>query len=408
MITTLRTAGRTPGCLLLLSGNFAVAFGSNLVLPYLAVFLTREEHLSPAVVAVAITVKFWSQQGLTLLGGWIADRLGAVGAMCGGLLVRALSYLLLLAASGPVPVVAACALLGFGGAVYVPASKSALVQLLGTSEQLRTVFALRSTANNAGNALGPLAGSLLLLLADARVSFIVTSAVFMVLAVILLRLRALPTIGRTTDTSATEDSPAAPGHRPKGSRKLAWIMLCAFAFGFCYIQLEYALPVFTGSVQSSSFVGVLFAVNAVAVVLLQVPLNRSVSRVRSGALVISGALLLMATGFAAASLGTMAGLVVCILLFSVGEVLIDPCIDSEVAASVPAQHRGTAFGFIGTSIAVGGAAANALAALLSSDHGAVNHQFWLLLAAVSAGFATLVHATSLFTSPGPAASAQKR
>ncbi len=48
-----------------------------------------------------------------------------------------------------------------------------------------------------------------------------------------------------------------------------------------------------------------------------------------GRLVISGALLLMATGFAAASLGTMDGLVVCILLFSVGEVLIDPCIDKE-------------------------------------------------------------------------------
>ncbi|MGV9881755.1 MFS transporter [Streptomyces sp. NPDC003006] len=395
----MRLAKRTPGCLLLLTGNFAVAFGSNLVIPYLAVFLTREEHLSPAVVAMAITVKFWSQQGLTLLGGWIADRVGAVPAMCGGLLVRALSYILLLAASGPAPIVAACALLGFGGAMYVPASKSALVRLLGTGEQLRTVFALRSTANNAGNALGPLAGSLLLLLADARIGFVVTSAIFVVLAVVLLRLRPLmaseePTVTNTTTAAASEGATA-----PVDRRKLAWVLLCAFAFGFCYIQLEYALPVFTGSVQSSSLVGVLFTINAIAVVLLQVPLNQSTSRISNSALVISGALLVMATSFAAASLGSVAGLIVCVLLFSAGEVLIDPRIDSEIAASVPAHRRGMAFGFVGTAIAGGGAVANGLAAVLASDHGAVGYQFWLLLTAVSVSFAAIIYVASLAKRP---------
>ncbi|GAA4064171.1 MFS transporter [Streptomyces shaanxiensis] len=390
MIETLRLARRTPGCLLLLTGNFAVAFGSNLVLPYLAVFLTREEGLSSAVVAVAITVKFWSQQGLTMLGGWIADRVGPVGAMCMGLLIRALSYLAILGASGPVQVVAACALLGFGGAIYVPASKSALVRLLGTGEQLRTLFALRSTANNAGNALGPLAGSLLLLLADARVGFVITSAVFVVLAVVLLRLRTLPAADEPAARTSAETAAS-----PLDYRQLAWVLLCAFAFGFCYIQLEYALPVFTGSVQNPAFVGVLFTVNAAAVVLLQVPLNQTVSRISGSAVVIAGALLLMGSGFAAASLGSMAGLIVCVLLFSIGEVLIDPRLDSEIAASIPAHRRGMAFGFVGTAIAAGGAAANGLAAMLSTGQGAVDRSFWLILVAVSAGFAAIIYVTSL-------------
>jgi hypothetical protein len=57
--------------------------------------LTQEQHLSPIVVATAITVKFWSHHGLSMLGGWIADRAGPIAAMCGGLLVSALSYMLL-------------------------------------------------------------------------------------------------------------------------------------------------------------------------------------------------------------------------------------------------------------------------------------------------------------------------
>lgn len=394
MIETLRLARRTPGVPLLLIGNFAVAFGSNIVIPFLAVYLTQEQHLSPVVVAMAITAKFWSQQGLSMLGGWIADRVGPVVAMCGGLLVRALSYVLLVAVSGPVLIVAACALLGLGGAIYVPASKSVLVRLLGAGEQLRTVFALRSTANNAGSALGPLAGSLLLLLADARVGFVVTSAIYVGLAVFMLRLRSL--------ADAEEPTGAKPGSAigPEGAgapvdrRKLGWVLACAFAFGFCYIQLEYALPVFTGSVQSSSLVGVLFALNAITVVLLQVPLNQFTSKISSSALVICGALLVMAASFAAASLGSVAGLVVCVLLFSAAEVLIDPRIDSEIANTVPAHRRGMVFGFVGTAIAGGGACANGLAAVLASGDGAPGPQFWLLLAAVSVGFAAILYAAS--------------
>ncbi|MFF3892703.1 MFS transporter [Streptomyces sp. NPDC001812] len=163
------------------------------------------------------------------------------------------------------------------------------------------------------------------------------------------------------------------------------------------MQLEYALPVFTGSVQSPSLVGVLFTVNAIAVVLLQVPLNQYTSKISSSALVICGALLLMTTSFAAASLGSVGSLVVSVLLFSAAEVLIDPRIDSEMANTVPAHRRGMAFGFIGTAMAVGGACANGLAAWLSTDEGAPERQFWLLLVAVSAAFAAVLYAASWAT-----------
>ena len=219
----------------------------------------------------------------------------------------------------------------------------------------------------------------------------------MVLAVVLLRLRTLTDVEepRITNTTTAVDAADTTVDR----RKLAWVLGCAFAFGFCYVQLEYALPVFAGSVQNSSLVGVLFTINAITVVLLQVPLNQFTSRINSSALVICGALLLMATSFASASLGSVAGLIGCVVLLSVAEVLIDPRIDSEIAATVPRHRRGVAFGFIGTAIAAGGACANGLAAVLASDNGAPERQFWLLLVAVSAGFAVILYVASLAIQP---------
>lgn len=111
----------------------------------------------------------------------------------------------------------------------------------------------------------------------------------------------------------------------------------------------------------------------------------------------------MATGFAAASLGTMPSLIACVVLLSLGEALRDPRVDSEVTASVPAHRHGMAFGFVGTAIAADCATANDTAAALSSDHGAVDRRFWLLLLAVGLGFAALVYVASLavsFTTDG--------
>ena len=378
---TLRLVRSTPGCTLLLVGNFAVAFGSNLVIPFLAVYLTQELGMAPAVVAMAITAKFWCQQGLAMVGGWFADRAGGVVAMAVGLLVRALAYSLLVFAADPVAVVVACGLIGFGGAIYVPASKSVLVRLVGTGEHVQMLFAMRSTANNSGSALGPLVGSVLLLVTVPQVSFVCTSIIYVSLALMFLRLR--PLVAGLGRPEAVRTSQPAGGEGRARRGRLAWLCACAFAFGFCYLQLEYAHPVFAGELHDPSLVGVLFAVNAVAVVLLQVPLNERASRVPWAAAIICGGVLLMAVSFAAAASGAIAGLLVCVLVFSAAEVLVDPRIDREIAHAVPASRRGLAFGAVGTMMGLGGAGANALAATMSSHEGAPTETFWWVLVATA-------------------------
>ncbi|MFD0885258.1 hypothetical protein ACFQ08_11950, partial [Streptosporangium algeriense] len=92
MLRTIRMAWGTPGCVLLLGGNFVVALGTTAVLPYLAVYLSGEQRFSQVMIAIAISVRFWAQQSLMLPGGWCSDRLGPVRALRLGLAVRALAY----------------------------------------------------------------------------------------------------------------------------------------------------------------------------------------------------------------------------------------------------------------------------------------------------------------------------
>ncbi|MDQ1007702.1 DHA1 family multidrug resistance protein-like MFS transporter [Streptomyces sp. V4I23] len=391
MRETLALLRRTRGCLILLMGNFAITLGSGIVTPYLAIHLTQHEGLSPLVVGTALAVKVWSQFGLMLVGGAVSDRVGALNTMCLGVALRALSYLMLAFLSAGPWVIVACALMGFGGSLFVPAGKSALAGLVADPARMASVFAVRSAVNNTGLALGPLIGGLLLL-GDPDTGLTVTALLFLAL---------LPGLRRLRRTAPALDS--APGGTRRGrlfrgipqvlraNPRLWWILSSATAFGFCYVQLEFAIPLMASRHQGPGFVGVLFAVNAVAVVVLQLFVSVPIGRWSNTALVVAGGLLTMGAGFGLMGTGALVWLIVGMLLFSLGEVVIDPRLDAEVTSAVRSEGRGTAFGLVGVCIAVGGAVANVTASLLAGD-GGTNRTYWLLLPVVAGGLALLVWA----------------
>lgn len=65
---------------LLLINQLGVNTGFYLLIPYLAVHLGEDLGMSAAVVGIVLGVRNLSQQGLFLIGGSAADRLGARGS----------------------------------------------------------------------------------------------------------------------------------------------------------------------------------------------------------------------------------------------------------------------------------------------------------------------------------------
>ncbi|MDV8022642.1 MFS transporter [Rhodococcus sp. IEGM 1330] len=353
MLGVIRAAWKIADLRVLMISTLVVALSSNLVLPYLAVYLSEEQGVSAGGIAAVIAIRFWSQQGLATVGGIVADRWGAPLGCRLGLALRVVAYTLFAFSGGLVAAAVAAALLGLGGALYIPSSKVYLASAAVTELSPRELYPLRSMLNNVGNAAGPLLGTAALLV-DVRIVFI---AAAIAVTAVVLSLRSLRPYSRTERSRIN-----IAGYTELLTTRRLWApligMLC---FGLVYIQIEYSIPLMVTERTGGAFVGILFFLNAVFVVIWQLFVSTRVARVPPMLVVVAG-LVVMAVGIAVGQSGAVAAVVVMVALFSLGEALVEPSIDSEVTAVVADGLRGPAFGLSGLFMSIGAIAGTSAAA----------------------------------------------
>ncbi|MFJ7174859.1 MFS transporter [Streptomyces massasporeus] len=182
---------------LLLVNQLGVNTGFYLLIPYLATHLTENLGLSAAVVGVVLGVRNLSQQGLFIIGGSASDRLGARGVIIAGCALRTLGFALFALGDGLAVLLAASVLSGVAGALFNPAVRAYLAQEAG--ERRAEAFALFNVFATTGALIGPLLGSVLLLV-DFRTSALTAAGIFAVLT--LAQALVLPA-GRRTEQSGS-------------------------------------------------------------------------------------------------------------------------------------------------------------------------------------------------------------
>jgi MFS family permease len=184
--------GFSPAIRLLLVNQLGVNTGFYLLIPYLATHLGEDLGMSAAVVGIVLGVRNLSQQGLFLIGGSAADRLGARGVIIAGCAVRTVGFALFALGDGLAVLLAASVLSGLAGALFNPAVRAYLAQEAG--ERKAEAFALFNVFATTGALIGPLLGSVLLLF-DFRASALTAAGIFAVLTVaqaLVLPARAVP------------------------------------------------------------------------------------------------------------------------------------------------------------------------------------------------------------------------
>ncbi|MFE7836135.1 MFS transporter [Streptomyces sp. NPDC057474] len=165
---------------LLLVNQLGVNIGFYLLIPYLATHLTENLGMSAAVVGIVLGVRNLSQQGLFIIGGSASDRLGARGVIIAGCALRTVGFGLFALGDGLPVLLAASVLSGLAGALFNPAVRAYLSQEAG--ERKAEAFALFNVFATTGALIGPLLGSLLLLV-DFRTSALTAAGIFAVLTV---------------------------------------------------------------------------------------------------------------------------------------------------------------------------------------------------------------------------------
>ncbi|HEU5159256.1 MAG TPA: MFS transporter [Streptosporangiaceae bacterium] len=173
---------------LLLINQLTINLGFYMLMPYLAGHLSGDLGLATWLVGLILGVRNLSQQGLFLLGGSLADRLGYKPLILAGLALRTVGFALLGFAGSLPALLVASALTGLAGALFNPAVRA---YLAAEAEDRRVeAFAVFNVFCQVGVLIGPLLG-----LALGGIAFQVTctvaAGVFAVLT--LAQARALPT-----------------------------------------------------------------------------------------------------------------------------------------------------------------------------------------------------------------------
>ncbi|GAA3245922.1 MFS transporter [Streptomyces labedae] len=193
-----QTRSFPPAVRLLMANQFAINLAFYMLMPYLAAHLSGGLGLASWVVGLVLGVRNFSQQGMFLIGGTLADRFGYKAPIMAGCLLRTVGFGLLGWVDSLPALIAASAATGFAGALFNPAVRAYLAAEAG--ERRVDAFATFNVFYQAGMLLGPLVG-LALLLADFRSVCTVAAAIFAVLTV--LQGRALPfRRGEATDSKS--------------------------------------------------------------------------------------------------------------------------------------------------------------------------------------------------------------
>lgn len=274
---------------LLLVNQLGVNTGFYLLIPYLATHLTENLGMSAAVVGIVLGVRNLSQQGLFIIGGSASDRLGARGVIIAGCALRTVGFGLFALGDGLAVLLAASVLSGLAGALFNPAVRAYLAQESG--ERKAEAFALFNVFATTGALIGPLLGSLLLLV-DFRTSALTAAAIFAVLTV----AQALVLPARQVEPS--KGGVLADWREVVGNRAFLAFALAMVGMFTLENQLYLLLP--SGARQATGWdgaAGLVFLVGTLTNLTLQLRLTRALKQRGSRARWIGTGLSLMGLAF---------------------------------------------------------------------------------------------------------------
>ncbi|MFC3995633.1 MFS transporter [Nocardiopsis sediminis] len=172
---------------LLMINQLTINTAFYMLMPYLAFHLTDSVGMAVWAVGLVLGVRNLTQQGMFLVGGSIADRLGYKPAILAGCALRTVGFAALGFADSLAVLLLASAATGFAGALFNPAVRAYLAADAG--ERRMEAFALFNVFYQTGILIGPLIG-MALIAVDFTLVAGVAAALFLGLTV--LQARALP------------------------------------------------------------------------------------------------------------------------------------------------------------------------------------------------------------------------
>ncbi len=357
---------------------FLMHAGFFLIIPLLSVHFVDDLGWAAVIIGGVLALRQFMQQGLTMFGGALADRFGAKGLILSGLLIRSISFVLMGFARTPLTLFLAGALAALGGALF-DAPLKATIAALAPPEEHAELYARIGILQNVARTVGPSLGALLISLDFLIVGL--TAAGFFLLA-FFVALFGLPAVAISTDRPKVTTGL----HMALTDRTFVIYTALMMGFWFMWVQISIAMPLEVKNLTgNNSSVGLLFSVNAVLAIVLQVPALRLAQRFLKPFPILILGIACMAIGLGlVAWVHTITQLYLAVFFFALGTVLVMPNAQTVAASLANPAARGAYFGVNSLALACGGGLGHVVGGLLVDKAVSLNLPAlpWLVFALV--------------------------
>lgn len=335
---------------LLMAGTLVNQIGLGFVWPFLNIYLTEQLGI-PLSVATLLPLMEQAIAVFTALGaGSVADRYGRKGLMTLSLGAVAGVYVLMGFANAWWMFVVLMALRGFFQPLYRVAGDTMVGDLITDESRRLPAYSLLRTANNLGVAIGPVLGGFVAAI-SYQASFLTAAAALAIFAVLVGAgmVETLPK--RAAARPAAAAVPGAPipkqasglGYKAIFQDSLFMLAVLAFTFNGMGAGLPFQLFGVYGKENfaiTEDQTGLIIMVNAMMVVLFQVPVANFMRRFASLKVLAAGALF-YAVGVGSIALGaSFYHFVASMAVLTIGELLIAPTFTSFTVNLAPDEMRG--------------------------------------------------------------------
>lgn len=345
-----------PRDLWLICGAVLINRTGTMVLPFLVLYLTGSQGFSVGEAGFTVTLYGLGSLVTAPVAGAIGDRIGPLRVMRASLLLSGVVMSVIPMVHGRMPIMAMTLALAIAAEGARPAAM-ALVTDAAPAGRHKAAFAVHRLAINLGMSVGPATGGLLASVSFPLI-FFVDGATSIAAGLVLMTAR-LPAV-EAARSAAVARRTGRQGSRLRDElhaftdRRLMLFLAAMLPVLIVFFQHQAAMPLYlVGELgMSEATYGLVFTVNTVLIILIEVPLNLWMSSWPHRRALPLGALL-TAAGFGAT--GLVAGfpmLALTVVVWTFGEMILLPGASAWVAESAPAHRRGAYMGVFIMSFSV--------------------------------------------------------
>lgn len=333
----------------LISATFIDRLGGALLFPFFSLYITKK--FGVGMTQVGILFGIFSITGLlsSLVGGALTDRMGRKGLLLFGLVMSALSALLMGIVDQFILFVLVTVVVGLLADVGFPAQQAMIADLLPEDKRAEGFGILRVVANLAVT-FGPMIGGLLAATSYLLLFLLDAFASLTTAAILFFTLRETRRPAQAGEAQESMLQTFGGYFKVLRDSAFTWFLVASMLSVLVYMQMNTTLSVYLRDIHGvpEQGFGYILSLNAAMVVLFQFPITRYISKFRPMMIMVIGTLF-YAVGFGLYGFVSIYILfLVAMVIITIGEMLVSPVSQSIVARLAPEAMRGrymAAYGF---------------------------------------------------------------